>query len=51
MVPDSDIAEKFKLGPNKVKYLANFDTKDVKDLLFESIKKNQIAILLSLMKI
>ena len=39
MVPDSDIAEKFKLGPNKVKYLANFDTKDVKDLLFESIKK------------
>ena len=40
MFRDSDIAKTFQLGPNKVKYLANFDRKSyLKDLLAESIKK------------
>ena len=45
MFPDSEIAKKFQLGPNKVKYLTNFGIKPyIKDLLVESIKKSNCYI-------
>ena len=45
MFPDSEIAKKFQLGPNKVKYVTNYGIKPyIKDLLVESIKKSDCYI-------
>ena len=46
MFPDSDLAKQFKLGPNKVKYIANFGIKPyIRNLLVESIKKSDCYVI------
>ena len=46
MFPDSEVAKKFQVGPNKVKYLTNYGIKlYVKSLLDESIKNSEFFII------